>query len=341
MTEPFRRLSFALFLMIAAAALLLWSDRHSRNGSALVSAQWPIALLKHSSNPLFDDIQRGIIDALADQGFRDGEKLAITRYNPEGDLPTGNLMAQKIASGQYRLAVSMSTVMLQALANANREGKVNHVFGGVTSPVAAGVGIKALDSLDKPAHLTGIGTPQPVAEIFRLAKQMNPGLKTVGVVWNPAEVNSEVCTKQARAVAAELGITLLEASVEHTQDVREAATALVTRGVEAFWTGGDATVNNAVDSLMAVAQAAQVAVFSNVAGHTQHGGLFDIGANYYEVGREIGTIAGKVLAGADPAQMPVRDYVPKRIILNERVRQALGDHWRFDDALKAQAAKQP
>jgi putative ABC transport system substrate-binding protein len=84
------------------------------------------------------------------------------------------------------------------------------MFGAVTSPVAAGVGVRALDSLDKPGYLAGIAIPQPVADIFRLAKRINPGLKTVGVVWNPAEVNSEVCTK---LVSAEPGIALLEASV--------------------------------------------------------------------------------------------------------------------------------
>lgn len=343
MQDSFKRLAFALLLICAAAAVLLWSDRHSRQHgqphSETIASRIPVALLQHSSNPLLDETRQGVLDGLAERGYRDGAQIAITTYNPEGDLPTGNLMAQKIAGGGYRLAVSISTVMLQALANANKDGKVPHVFGAVTSPVAAGVGVKALDGLDKPAHLTGIATPQPVAEIFRLARQLNPGLKTVGVVWNPSEVNSEVCTKAARAVAAELGLTLLEAPVEQTKDVREAAESLVARGVEAFWTGGDVTVNNAVDSLIGVARAARVPVFSNIAGHAKRGGLFDLGANYHEVGREIGRIAAEVLGGADPAQLPVRAFMPGRIILNEQARQGLRDGWQFDAALRAKAAE--
>lgn len=247
MTESIKRLAFSLLLVVIAAAILLWSDRHNRHRDAApqvaATAAIPIAILQHSSNPMMDEIRSGVLDGLHGKGYNDGQNLGVTTYNAEGDLPTGNLMSQKIISGDYRLAVSISTVMLQALANANRSAHINHVFGAVTSPVAAGVGIKALDSLDKPPYLTGIGTPQPVAEIFRLAKQINPALKTVGVVWNPAEVNSEYCTKQARAVSLELGLTLLEAPVEQAKDVREAAESLVARGAEAFWTGGDATVN--------------------------------------------------------------------------------------------------
>lgn len=341
MIESLKRFAFSLLLVFFAAAILLWSDRHNRHADqaapSTVSAAVAIAILQHSSNPMMDEIRQGVLDGLHAKGYDDGQNIAITTYNAEGDLPTGNLMAQKITSGDYRLAVSISTVMLQALANANRTAAVPHVFGAVTSPVAAGVGIKALDSLDKPPYLTGIGTPQPVTEIFRLAKQINPKLKTVGVVWNPAEVNSEFCTKQARAVSAELGLTLLEAPVEQTKDVREAADSLVARGVEAFWTGGDATVNGTVDSLIEVTRAAKIPVFSNIAGHAKRGGLFDYGADYHEVGAEVGRIAADVLAGADPAQLPVRDFVPKRIILNEQTRGSLRDTWIFTPQLYAGA----
>ena len=195
--DSLKRLGLAFALILLAAAMLLWSDRHSRHAgdakqAAKASALIPVALLQHSSNPLLDETRRGILDALDAHGFRDGETIRLTIYNPEGDLPTGNLMAQKIAGGNDQMAITISTVMLQALAHANRAGRVRQVFGAVTSPVGAGVGIQSLDSLDKPPHLTGIGTPQPVADIFRLAKRLNSDLKTVGAVWNPAEVNSEI-----------------------------------------------------------------------------------------------------------------------------------------------------
>ncbi len=340
MTEANRRIAFSLLLIFIASAILLWSDRHNRHTESTIntpSSLIPLAILQHSSNPLMDGVRSGILDALQARGYSDGHNLAITFYNPEGDLPTANLMAQKITSGDYRVAVSISTVMLQALANANRTGRVTHVFGAVTVPVASGVGIKALDSLDKPSYLTGVGSPQPVADIFRMALQANPALKTVGVVWNPAEVNSEFCTKQARAVAAELGLVLLEAPVEQSKDIREAAQSLLARGVEAFWTGGDATVNSAVDTLIEVARNARIPVFSNIAGHVKRGTLFDFGADYHEVGEEVGRITADILSGTNPATVPVKDYMPKRILLNERTQKALRIPWTFTQAMYNQA----
>jgi ABC-type uncharacterized transport system substrate-binding protein len=337
--QVIRRLGLALALIVAASALLLWSDRGSRRGAPPRTARIPIAILQHASNPLLDELREGVLAGLAERGYRPGDNLALTVLNPEGDLATGNLMAQKLAAGGYRLVITLSTVMLQAMANANRDGRTAHVFAGVTDPVAAGVGIAALESLDKPRHLTGIGTAQPVEELIREMKRLRPELARIGVVWNPAEVNSEVCTRRARAVCAALGIELLEAPIEQTKDVREAAESLVARGAEAFWTGGDASVNNAVDALTAVAARAGVPVFSNITGHVQHGTLLDLGASYREVGIEAGHIAGDILAGADPAAIAVRDFMPKRILINRRALAGLRHPWALDDAVLAAAAE--
>lgn len=340
MIEVVRRLGLGLVLVAAASAVLLWSDRGSRRGAAPAPAVLlPVAILQHSSNPLLDELRAGVLAGLAERGFRPGDTIDLTIMNPEGDLPTGNLMARKLADGGYRVVITLSTVMLQAMANANRDARTVQVFCGVSSPVDAGVGIRALDSTDKPRQLTGIGTAQPVEELLREMKRLHPPLARVGVVWNPAEVNSEVCTKRARATAQALGIELLEAPIEQTKDVREAAESLVARGAEAFWTGGDATVNNAVDALVGVATRAGVPVFSNITGHVHRGSLLDLGANYYDVGVEAGHIAADVLAGTDPATMPVRDFMPKRILINRGALAGLHDTWQLDDAVLAAAAE--
>lgn len=339
MTAVLRRLGLPLLLIGAAAAVLLWADRHNRHGGRAATARLPIAILEHSANPLLEETRAGVLAGLAARGFRPDDNLALTIFNAEGDLATGNLMARRLTGGDFRLVVTLSTPMLQAVANANRAGRTAHVFAAVTSPVDAGVGIAALDTLDKPAWLAGVGTAQPVEELLQEMKRLQPSLARVGVVWNPAEVNSEVCTRRARAAATALGMTLLEAPIESTRDVREAAESLVARGAEAFWTGGDATVNNAVDALIGVATRAGIPVFSNITGHTARGALLDLGASYFEVGAEAGRIAGDILAGGDPATMPVRDFMPKRIVVNRGALDGLRPPWRLDDAVLAQAAE--
>ena len=341
MSETIKRIGLSIGLIIICSALLLWSDRHNyHNSSKLipkVSNITSIAVLQLNSSPVVQDINMGIFNMLEAKGFVDGGNLAVKIYNPENDLPTANLMAQKIISGNYRVAISITTLMLQTLANANRSSHVTHVFGGVTSPVISGVGINALDSLDKPAYLTGIGTMPPVKEIFKIAKQLNPKLEKVGVVWNTAEINSEFATKQAREISTELGITLIEAPIEQTKDIREAAQSLVARGIDAIWTGGDATVNTNIHALIEVANTAKIPLFSNYYGHSKEGGLFDYGSDYNEVGKQVGVIIADILNGKDPSTIAVQNYTPEKVILNEQVRKSLRDRWVFTPDLYKKA----
>ncbi|MBM3813298.1 MAG: hypothetical protein FJW20_16860 [Acidimicrobiia bacterium] len=172
------------------------------------------------------------------------------------------------------------------MANANQAGAVKHVFGIVADPPGAGVGISRSNPLEHPKHLVGIGTFLPVKPAFELARTLNPALRTVGVVWNPGESNSEAFTKQARQVCGELGLNLLEATIENSSAVSEAATSLVARGADALWVGGDVTVMVAIDTVVAAARKGGIPVFSIVPPMVDRGAIFDYGANFYEVGKD-------------------------------------------------------
>src|SRR5439155_25963233 len=148
----------------------------------------------------------GAIKTSADLGYADSDLNENKRYNSESDLGTANAIAKEVTSGSYDLIVSASTLSLQTIANANKFGaRTRHVFGLVSDPYSAGVGIEATNHSIHPAYMTGYGSIQPVANIFRTARQMRPELKSVGLVWNAAEANSVAQTKIARVVCADLG----------------------------------------------------------------------------------------------------------------------------------------
>ena len=309
-----KRLALGTTLIVAASAVLLWSDldqrKHSKKGDVP-----KLATLIYASRPLLEETEQGMLDALADAGFVDGKGFQLERFNAENDMANANVIAKEITSGRFDMVLTVSTPCLQAVANANREGKAIHVFGAVTDPFGAGVGISRTNPLDHPKHLVGIGTFQPVKRTFQLAKQFYPGLKTVGVVWNPAEACSEACTLIAREICGELGMTLLEAPVDNSAGVLEAAESLVARGVQALWVGGDNTVEMAIDSLLKAAGKSRLPVFNNSPGLIAKGTLFGLGAKYYEVGRIAGKLAADVLNGTDTATIRVEDCVPELLAI--------------------------
>jgi ABC-type uncharacterized transport system substrate-binding protein len=343
-----QRLSLGICLIVIASALLLYSDktnrkrantRTSKTGAAISKTErkYKVALVQNSSSITLDSGITGMLDGLSEDGFDEGRNLEVRKFNAEGDTGTGNSIAREVTGGEYDLIMTASTPTLQSVATANKDGKTPHVFALVTDPFAVGVGCNRENPLDHPRHLVGVGTMQPVEHSFRTALQCNPGLKTVGVVWNPGEANSEIVVKKAREICPGLGITLVEATAEKSADVGEAARALTSKGVQALWTGADTSVLVGFDQLLAAAKAARIPVFSVVPPQAPKGALFDLGADYLEVGRLAGLLGAKILKGTEPFRIPVENALPEQLIVNQVALSGLAEEWHFPDELMKQA----
>ncbi len=329
------RVGLGLTLIATVSAVLLFSDWSQRRTQRRLPR---VALLQFSSYPLVDEAAAGVLDALHRRGFDDNRSISLQRFNAQGDLPTLNSIARAIVDARFDLVVTVSTPALQAMAAANREGKLTHVFGAVTDPFVSGVGLHREKPLDHPKHLVGIGTFQPVREIFLLAKKLYPGLRTAGTVWSPAETCSQACVKLARATAQEIGVELLEAQVDNSSAVQEAANSLLARGVRALFIGGDNTVEAATQSVLKAAAQGHIPVLTYESSWAERGAFVGLGADYFQVGQTVGGLAADVLSGQSTASVAIADVVPKRLGLNLSVLANLRDPWRVPPEVLASAA---
>lgn len=315
-------------LIFAAAAVLLVSDPR-RKHERPVDGEKKVALFNYVSVPVLEDGQAGMIAGLKEAGFVDGKNITLKHYNAEGDRATAIMIAKEVVSGQFDAVLTLSTPVLQAVANANVDAHLTHVFTLSTDPWGAGVGISRENPAQHPPYMTGQGTLQPVASLFGLARQANPHLKKVGVVWNPAESNSEASTLMARVVCRELDIELVEVTVDTSSAVLEAVKALIGREVEAIWAGGDTTVAAALSMLIGTARDGGIPVFTNMPSDVKQGVLFSLGADYYEVGRAGGLLAARVLNGENPGAIPIENFVPEVLALNMIARDIFQSKWTF------------
>ncbi len=339
-----KSVGLGLLLIAGAAAILLYSDLGSRNRNAARQVEESahplrVALVQHTSIAVLEDAATGLIEALKERGYVDGARMRLRRYNAQGDMSTANAIAKEVTSADYDLIISMSTVTMQTIANANRFASPprRHVFGIVSDPYSAGIGISSMNHSDHPPYMTGFGSLPPVEDAFKLAKQLRPDLKRVGLVWNPTEANSVAATKLAKAISSQLGIELVEANAENSTSVGEAAGSLVSRGVEAIWVSPDQTVTLGIDALISAAKRARIPVFTSLPGNVKRGTLFDLGADYLGLGHTEGMLAADVLDGRAPSQIPVENVVPVRLEVSRVALKGLRDHWEISDAVLQRA----
>jgi len=337
MLNGIKHLWLAIALIAAATAILLLSDSNRRNGTPkthTTNSLPEIAIMQFSSTPLLDAHVAGIKERLHAKGVLADDEHNLRLYNPQGDFPTANAIAQQMVQGNYDVLITSSTVALQITAKANLNTKVKHVFGAVTFPPGAGVGITGPEADQHPPWLTGIGTFQPVQRAFEIAHELNPSIQRIGVVWNPGEQCSEACLKEAHLVCKRLGLDLIEAVATQSGEVNDAIRSLLGKNIEAVWIGGDTVANAAGAMIIHIASDQQIPVFTNDPTDTQKGALFGLGANYYTVGLYTADMAVDISNGRSPASFRIDNVVPEQFNFNQTVLATLPASWKINDAVQ-------
>jgi putative ABC transport system substrate-binding protein len=189
----------------------------------------------------------------------------------------------------------------------------------------------------RPNVVGTIGT-NPVGKELDLAKELVPGLKTVGLIYNPGEPNSEFEAKLLKEEAAKRDITVEEQSVANSGEVLQAAEALAQKKVQAFVKIGDYATIQGFGSIAKVGLKNKIPVISVDADDIKlPGTLATLGWAYYDDGYAAGELAVKVLKGESPAKMAFLPLTKIDILLNRSTAKAIG--LELSDELQAKATK--
>lgn len=341
MRKLMKDLWLAIVLILLASVVLLMSDLEQRKGKKSTSAKElpKIAIMQISSTPLLDRHVEGILDELTSAGFVAGDRKNISLFNAMGDLAMASTISKELTNGPYEMVITSSTLALQSFAKANTDKQKQHVFGAVTDPYGAGVGITGKQPDMHPPYMAGIGTFQPVKQSFEIVKKLNPSLRRVGVVWNPGEQCSEACLMEARAICKQLNIDLVEAVAATTAEVSEAVRSLLAKNVEAIWIGGDTVATASSGLIISVSGQQKIPVFTNDPSDAMKGALFGLGADYHTVGKYTARLAVEILKGRSPATVPIENVIPEKLGLNTNLLAQLGDEWSLPEEVERMAER--
>ncbi len=278
-----------------------------------------LALFVFSDSPVLKLTSDGVLAELKRSGTLQRYNLTVDLKNAHNDYATAQAIVQDIVRRKYDYLVTASTLALQVAANGNKE--IPHIFGTVTDPYRMGVAKNARDHLP---NITGVATFQPVKSTLQAMRAIFPKAKRIGMVWNPGEANSEACTLKARAAAKEYGFELIERTVSTTDEVKDAVAAVLGKGIDLFFTSGDNTMILALVSVAGVLQSQRVPYFTNDPSDVERGAFFSIGADYFEVGVETAKMATRVIAGEETRNVPIREFVPEKVGINQALVKLYG-----------------
>lgn len=297
---------------------------------AAAAEQTTVKLSYIVDHPAIDATRDGVVAALADGGFVEGETLDLEVQSAQGAMTTQVQINEKFVGDQPDMIVAISTPSAQTAMAVTKDIPI--IFAAVTDPLSAGL----VDSYEVPGrNLTGSSDLTPIDRHLELIKRIVPGAETIGVIYNGGEANSVKQVEVVKAEAQTAGLIVVEATAVQSSAVLDAARSLVGK-VDAIYVPTDSTVVSAIEAVVRVGQEADLPVIAADTSSVERGAIAALGFNYFDIGYAAGEHAVSVLNGADPGTLPVRFIDKLELFVNPGSAAEMGV--TLPDALVAEAA---
>ena len=277
-----------------------------------------VAITQIVEHPALDAAHQGVVDELAERGYREGENLRLMHESAQGNSAIASQIARKFVGESPDVIVAIATPSAQTVAAAAREIPV--VFSAVTDPVAA----KLVKSWEAPgANITGVSDMLPIEKHLDMLQRVMPDVQTIGTVYNPGEANAAALVELLEERLSARGLELVKGAATKTSEVLGAARSLVGKA-DAIYLTTDNTVISAAEAVISVGERAKIPVFAADTATVERGAVAALGFNYYNHGRQTGAMVARVLEGASTADMPVEIMEELDLYVNPEAGERMG-----------------
>jgi putative ABC transport system substrate-binding protein len=152
----------------------------------------------------------------------------ITEYDLQGSERRKRVILRRIVADKPRLVIAIGPLAAQVVKEEVRDVPV--VFFMVPHPHKYSL---------KGDNIVGISLDIPLETQFTTYKSLVPGLKTIGVIYDPEKTGELIA--ESRGVAEKLGLKLLASAVSSQKGVPAALRSML-GSIEALWMVPDETV---------------------------------------------------------------------------------------------------
>ena len=278
-----------------------------------------VGILQLVQHPALDAAREGFIKGLADAGFTDGDNVKLDYHNGQGSQDIMASIADQFVAAPVDLALAIATPAVQALAG--KTESIPILGTAVTDFVQA----KLVESNEHPGfNVSGTSDMNPVAEQIDLIKRLVPEAKTLGLLYTSSEVNSQIQAALARERAEQLGLKVVEVTVNNTNDVQQAAVNILGQ-VDVLYIPTDNVVASSIALVVEEALSRKIPIAGSEAAHVHGGGTFTLGIDYFKLGEQTGHMAARILRGeAQVSEMPIERQDQFDHLINKTYMEALG-----------------
>jgi putative tryptophan/tyrosine transport system substrate-binding protein len=245
--------------------------------------------------------------------------------SPEGAYERLPALAAELVALRVTAILALGTPAARAAktASVTVTPAIPVVFSMASDPVMEGL----VASLNRPGgNITGVTSIAGALAPKRLdlIREVLPNDAAVAILINPANPLSVAEHKGTADAARAIGQRLEVVTASNQGEIEQAFATIKQRRISALIIASDIFFYSQMKRLAALAGQYAVPAIGPLREFATEGGLLSYGASVREVTRQAGAVAGKVLKGAKPADLPVEQPTKFELVINLKTAKALG-----------------
>ncbi len=237
-------------------------------------------------------------------GYLEGENVTYTYLDAEGDVSLLDEYARRLVELGPDLIFVNTSPATRAIKEATKGTDIPVVYSMVADPLGAGF-IETMRSSGNNLVGTSCAYIDVAPKRLEVLMEIDPTIERVLIFYRPADDSGRPCAERIVAKGEEIGIEVISVPVEKKEEIRDHLTALSPGDVDAIMDPGDSMVSAALTEWgidRGIELKAIVFMLAEI--EAQKGALASYGVDYVDLGRQSAPIAGKILSGVKPSNIP-------------------------------------
>jgi putative ABC transport system substrate-binding protein len=305
------------FMASAGAAILSWPiGAHAQSGIPV------IGFLRNTAAEPSKALVAAFHKGLAEQGFVEGKNLMVEyRWADHADDRLPALAEDLVRHGVAVIVAGGGAVT--ALAAKSATGTIPVVFEMGGDPVKVGL----VASLNRPGgNVTGIAlfANDVGGKRFELLRRLIPSAGSAALLVYAFNPNIENETRQVSTAAQSLGMRLQVERVADPNGLEAAFRNMKQGGTDAMIVAASPFFISRSAEIVALAQRYSVPAIYPFRSFARAGGLISYGDSLGDAFEQMGVYAGRILKGANPADLPVVQATLLELVVNLKTAHTLG-----------------
>ncbi|GAA0723263.1 ABC transporter substrate-binding protein [Clostridium malenominatum] len=270
-----------------------------------------IGITQFIEHDALDSARKGFIEGLKSKGYEDGKNIEIDYQNSQGDMQIAQTIAQNFASKDKDLIFAIATPSAQAALNATKEIPI--VITAVTDPVKSGLA-QSMESSQN--NVTGTSDAVSIKTQFELIKDLAPKAKSIGIIYNTSESNSEIQMEEAKNVSKEMNLNVIAAGVTNVNEINQAIDSILSK-IDVLYVFTDNVVASSIPLLVDKCYNKGIPIIGSERGQVLSGALATVGIDYFKLGFQSALSAVEVINGKKPSEVPLSTLKEMTLSINE------------------------